>query len=849
MNKCLKLFAILFIFSLSFTCLIQNVYAVKLVIKVVDQQGREIAGSKVNVANIGTFTTGSTADIPAGQYSVSVAPGRSGKAGDFNCLARNETVKINAAMSLLEFKWVISPVTVNIVDQNGNPGCSMITGIMNDYLSKTYTFYLPATDKMIYPTIRGICSNGYTLKSPDFLNKNEVFKVSDRPLAIKRTWNNPYFPGNGITTGRFAKIIEGRDVDKALRKQNEDSVTPSEVPRLYGKPGGFTVFDDGVDICSKEYADLRGFEKPLAPVYQDLSKGWPNPKVKSGKLAIDPASGRFALFSGNYPTKSLISSKGFAYTGFAVPGNGEVIVQGNYAYIAPGEGNFQVFDITDKRAPKPVGHFNAGFKYNPAVYKNTAYLLRKSIYPVDISRPENPKWLDGSTPWTPPSGGGAGNIVIHNGYAFVTAAGSNIGFYVLDISNPGNLKVLASLDIGDPMGGSELFIEGDRAYVAIPGRRADYSEPKGGGVVAIDISRPLCPKVLGSYRPKPGDDVYSSPYLIGCKGNIMVMTSDWRPPNFPPERPGSLMLVDMSNPARPVKRGVYTFLDDHGKIQGNLKLIDCATKDNCIYVTDCNYDYNQDSMSRNNPPTRLFTFDISNPGKPLLVDQIEQKPARYFFVSRYGNYLYVNDYNYGIRIFDVTNSRKPAYVGGTVTAGEGHWAWTNEDETRSYISQTFGGSIFCADVTNTGSPTVIGKQYWDGDCVENPIKGKNSTLYVPQLYSVSVVDFSDPSNPVKTCELPGLPEGMTVPRIDVAGNKLYAVLRDPAKAKNRLIIYDISSPNKPVFVSDTVIGSGKHAPKVCVKGEYAYIMCGDQDKLFVFEISNPKIPAFCSELF
>ncbi len=811
-------------------------------LKVVDQQGREIAGSKINVPNVGAYATGTMVNMPAGQQVVSIAPGFSGKPGDFGGLTRNETVDILAGTSSLLLKWIISPVKINIVDQNGDPGYSIIQGVMNDYLLSPYTVNLPVTDKSVYPATYGGYSKGYTLRSPDFLKQSEQFKVSDRPLTIERAWNNPYYPGNGLIAGRFVKILENHEVDKPLKKKNGTPILPFEVPNLYGSPEGFTIFDDGVDVCSKEYARLRGFDGPLVPVYQDLSVGWPKPQVRSGKLAIDPTLGRFALFSGNYPQKSLVISGGLAYTGFAVPGNGEVKVQGDYAYIAPGEGNFQVIDIKDKKTPRVVGHFNAGFNYNPELYKDVAYLVRKSVFSVDISHPDDPKWLEGSVPWTPPSGW-AVKIVIHNGYAFVASMRSNIGLYVLDISDPGKLKVLASLDIGDPQGCGDLFIEGNRAYVTVPGRHADFSAPKGGGVIAIDIRNPLKPKVLGSYKGEPGDDVYDTPYLIGHKGNIMVMTSDWRPENYPPAKPGRLILVDMSDPARPVRRGVYTFVDRHGKSMNNVKLKDCVAKDGCIYVTDCNYDYNQDTMSRNNPPTHLFTFDISDPDNPLLLQQFSQKPARYMYVSCYGNYLFVNDYNYGVRIFDVSVAQKPVYSGGTVTAGEGRWSWTNEDETRAYISQTFGGAIFCADITKAANPAIIGTQYWDGEYVQNQIKGKDNTLYVPQMYSVSVVDFSNRSNPVKVRELPGLPAGYILPQIDVAGDRLYAAVRDPSNSNNKLIIYDISNSNSPIVTSNTVIGTGSHTPKVCVKGKYAYVMCGDKGKLSVFDISNPSNPA------
>lgn len=90
--------------------------------------------------------------------------------------------------------------------------------------------------------------------------------------------------------------------------------------------------------------------------------------------------------SGAPPTMTL---EGSVWTGFGVPGS-PVVARGDYAYAAPTEGDFQIFDIRDKQNPKIVGHVLVGFGNGVEVEGNYAYLKLLGSPPggfvvVDIS--------------------------------------------------------------------------------------------------------------------------------------------------------------------------------------------------------------------------------------------------------------------------------------------------------------------------------------------------------------------------------------------------------------------------------------------------------------------------------
>ncbi|MFC1886943.1 LVIVD repeat-containing protein [Thermodesulfobacteriota bacterium] len=785
-------------------------------------------------------------------YKVKIAPSRNGQPGDGQYLYRNDFVEISTITQSVEFQWICAEATVNFRDQYGNFSYGKIIGVIANYAASPFIATLPINTNQVYATLNGSDSNGYIFKSPEYIGETETIIVSEQTQTIDLVWSNPYAPSPDLPTtvvSTFAYYLLGENLDIPLTRQDGTPINPDEVATLYGDPDGFTIYDNGFDICSQEYADLRGWEKPLKPVYQDLSSDWPNPEVREGTLAIDPVSGRFALFAGNYPEATMMVEAGFAWTGFGVPGIGDIIVVGDYAYLPAGEGNFQVIDVSNKTNPKVIGHFGIGFNSWVQVKDSIAYLIHhEDILTVDISIPEAPDWLLDSNPaWKSPSGRPMQMQLLNNNYAAVTILNSAIEFSILDLSNPANITELSSLDLGETLGGQELFINGNRAYVGIYGRPIWFEPTEGGGVFAIDINDPVNPVILGAYHGEPEDDEYDTPYLIGHAGDIMIMATNW---NQVQSKPAKLIVVDMTDPANPRRRGEYVFLDNQGLPEQNVFLKRAVCDGGYLYVTNSNYDYTQVGLNRASPPSHLYTFDISDPDNIVMVDDFNQTPAKYRHVSKNGQYLYINDYNYGIRIFDVNNPSKPVYVGGTVTAGEGHWLWANEEASYAYLAQSFGGSIFAIDITDDAHPQVVGKPYWDGEWLSytNLMLGKEDILYLPQDYAVSIVDFQDINNPSKIGEVPGVPHPLGMA---LQGNYFYINYNssDGNNIKN-LGIFDISMPAHPLLVSETELTSisGYARLPIYIENGYAFVTNTNDNRLLTFNVSNPTAPILLADV-
>ena len=140
--------------------------------------------------------------------------------------------------------------------------------------------------------------------------------------------------------------------DRPLKKADGRPLPLGEVAAEYGAERGLVVLDDGLDVCSLEYAARRDFAHPIEPRGVDLSDeaGWPNIRVPNGVLAIDPTLGRVKFAEADRRRLCLRSA---LPTGFGVPGP-PIVVRGDFAYAGPGEGHYSVIDCSDKRNPRVV---------------------------------------------------------------------------------------------------------------------------------------------------------------------------------------------------------------------------------------------------------------------------------------------------------------------------------------------------------------------------------------------------------------------------------------------------------------------------------------------------------------
>jgi hypothetical protein len=181
--------------------------------------------------------------------------------------------------------------------------------------------------------------------------------------------------------------------------------------------------------------------------------------------------------------KAVVQQVGY----FNTDGNAlEVVVRGNYAYIADGNGLY-IVDVTDPTSPDSVSKWLDPTGVLNTVYVDGNYIYtacgRDGVHIIDITNPTSPS-LFGAFEGVVI----ASDVVTSGDYAF--CAYENRGLRILDISDKSNPFQAAELD---PPGGAAqaIDIDGDYAYVAYTNsglRVFDISDVINGSPENFDIN-------------------------------------------------------------------------------------------------------------------------------------------------------------------------------------------------------------------------------------------------------------------------------------------------------------------------------------------------------------------------
>ncbi|MGD2252165.1 MAG: PKD domain-containing protein [Anaerolineales bacterium] len=354
--------------------------------------------------------------------------------------------------------------------------------------------------------------------------------------------------------------------------------------------------------------------------------------------------------------------------------------------------------------------------------------------------------------------------------------------------------------------------------------------------------------------------------LIGATSDLAIMTQNWIPHNYPRTQAGKLILVDVADPMNIYQIGEYSFQNDvYPELR--IDLFSSNVQGNFIYITDDSQDSTQDSL--NNQPwltddpldffnyrmryedyTSLLTFDITDPALPQLVDRYDHPhPSRFRHMTLHEGLLYINDYNYGVRVFDTSDPAKPILASGTLTAAEGHYAWVNDVETHAFMSQTFGGTIYALDIRNPSSPIKVGS-FWDGEWSEkSEFTGRGDFLYVPTAFGVNIIDASDPSQMAK---IGTFPETYHVSVVNTFEEYAFVLTANSHAgsahdAQQYLRVYDISNPAAPVLLNGAnPVDLGSRHMEVYAQGNLVYVTA--PGSLKIFDVTNPAVPALIGEL-
>ncbi|PLW80738.1 hypothetical protein C0585_01170, partial [Candidatus Woesearchaeota archaeon] len=223
----------------------------------------------------------------------------------------------------------------------------------------------------------------------------------------------------------------------------------------------------------------------------------------------------------------------------------------------------------------------------------------------------------------------------------------------------------------------------------------------------------------------------------------------------------------------------------------------------------------------------LSVVDVSDPTNPVEVGSVRDTESggtattldNAYGVFVQGDYAYaISAMDHGLSVIDVSDPTSPVEVGSLRA-----------------ISSPQGGTASCL-----GMPFDL---FVSGDYV-----------YIASYlnYSLTIVDVSDPTSPVQVGYIVDSEQGGTATTLKFAinvfvrGDYAYVTSQDD----NGLSIIDVSDPTNPVevgYVTDSEVGGTATtldgASDVFVSGGYAYVTSRDDDGLSVIDVSNPTNPA------
>lgn len=157
--------------------------------------------------------------------------------------------------------------------------------------------------------------------------------------------------------------------------------------------------------------------------------------VSNGYLYLTvPADSGLLIADVSNPESPVISS--FYKTGGRPY---DVFVSGRYAYLANGIDGLRIIDASEPTAPEEIGFWANNLVAVDVVVKDSLAIVAASqyLFSLDVSDPANPVELDSILPR---QGGGDWKLSVSNDYVYVVGAYNNTDVYIIDISDPSNLK-------------------------------------------------------------------------------------------------------------------------------------------------------------------------------------------------------------------------------------------------------------------------------------------------------------------------------------------------------------------------------------------------------------------------
>jgi len=652
-------------------------------------------------------------------------------------------------------------------------------------------------------------------------------------------------------------------VDKPLLDSTGAPIARADVTALYGK--AFTVRDEGLNVCSAAYAASQGLPEAKEPYGADLRE-WESAIVPPGRLAIDPLLGRLKFSQGK---KAKLAKLGRVHVGWGEPN--DVVVRGNYAFMAVAESSYNVviYDVSTPSEPVLVGmvehaksRFGQGVMEWPSridVDSGRLYIpgRYKTLGIVDVSKPDRPRRL--ATVDLVGEGKGTVRSVVANGryvYAFVW----KVGLAVLDVSDPREPQTLSTVKVSAPF--ANLMPK-----PKIAGRYMFF--PNNDSLIVFDLSTPARPREVTRVPVKCANLAISGKYLFAAALNEGLVVLDITTPTRPFVA-GRAMLGGRAAEIAAVGRRAFVLVQPKGHERDQLVVVDVSNPEVPLVMASATAD-------ASSPGCRAFD-DPQKPGeRGRAIPVVNAEKINCFFtgIDARRDYVFVSDQRFGLRVFDASVPSAPRHVAGVKASGEVSAICAYGD--RVYVGQNMKSGLSIIDVSNHAAPRWMSYFHTSQDIWSvATYRGRYVYFsgYSTRGNMLYALDVEDPRQPVVTWTKEGKYAMAAAVQDDVLihGGDIYS-LADPARPKflaraapagvsaiglggsyvyflrgKEFRVVDVRNPAKPLSVGTLSVSApaGWFIHAMQVVGNLVYIPLGPKG-VAVVDVSSPSSPRLAYE--
>ena len=497
--------------------------------------------------------------------------------------------------------------------------------------------------------------------------------------------------------------------------------------------------------------------------------------------------------------------------------NQDMIVDGDYAYLANSYGGFVIVDISNLSEPfvltqlEDITHPRVLGKVDNHVFMDFGF---DTLQVFDVSAPTSPVQVGFHE-----IGRSAMDFDISDDYLFI--AGNDLP--ILDVLDVENIRQVSEYEV--PSATSSVFKVGDFLYTA----------ETGFGLHVHDITDPAYPDQVSQLELPEYFYAYhlSENYLYSLSGN-------------------ELGIIDISDPSSPGEIFFHTFERDFVDVFVNepyiyltsfgwgVSVYQRISQDSLEFIRDFNcYEYAFDVEIENNigyfsQCFALYIYDLTNPEDSVLLSSIlpVSGAGQLYF---HDNFIYTQledgGCNISISIIDVRDSSNPAEIG--LLYFPSHITDVHFDDNLAYFS-VYRNELYVYDVSDPYNPVLVtsyntpgyirdafshGNYVFVADntslvILRYALTGAGQSTEVPINFSLSA-NYPNPFNAMTIIRytLPSTSD-VTISIYDILGGRVETLIQGEQPAGYHQVVWDASDHSSGIYFYRIQAGNYTEAKKM-----------------------------------